>query len=85
MLHTQALIVLHALHVAPEPDGQLRHCVTPVDGLYVPIGQATQVVAVVAAVMEEYIPIAQSVQETVPVAVLYFPGAHAVQFPVGPV
>lgn len=42
-------------------------------------GHAVQVVATVAPTAAEYVPAPQSVHATLPVVVLYFPGAHAVQ------
>ncbi len=47
-------------------------------------GHARQVVETVAANVFEYVDVIQSVHLAVPVILLYFPGAHAVQsFPLG--
>ena len=54
-------------------------------GDVMPAGQVRHVVATVAARFEEYVPGPQSVHATEPVALLYFPVAHAEHMPSGPV
>ena len=49
------------------------------------IGHAMHVDATVAATAVEYVAAAQSVHRAVPVMILYFPAAHAVHVPAGPV
>ena len=49
------------------------------------VGHARHVSAVVAATTAEYVPAAQSVHRAMPVTILYFPAAHAVHVPAGPV
>jgi len=44
-------------------------------------GHARHAVALVAFVIVEYVPAAQSVHAALPIAVLYFPGTHATQGP----
>ena len=46
-----------------------------------PTGHATQVPEVVAACVDEYLAAAQSVQDTLPLTVLYFPAEQAVHGP----
>jgi hypothetical protein len=51
-----------------------------------PAGHATQVVAIVAPDVVEYVAAAQSVHTALPVLILYLPTAHAEQTPpLGPV
>jgi hypothetical protein len=47
----------------------------------VPAGHARHVVALVAFVIVEYVPAAQSTHAALPALVLYFPGTHATQGP----
>ena len=49
-------------------------------------GQKTHAAADVAAIVVEYVPDTQSVQDALPVALLYFPATHATHGPpLGPV
>jgi hypothetical protein len=50
-------------------------------GALVPAGQETHVVATVAPVVVEYVPVKQSVHAVLPITVLYFPATHAAHGP----
>ena len=67
--------------VNPTLQVQLTNALHPLHEAPELTGHAVQVVATVAPTVVKYVPDPQLVHATLPVAVLYFPAAHAVQTP----